>query len=219
MKKTFDVFLLPEVVQELRKRGVMNVAKIYTDPVVPGSKKSRYGYEGDNWYIPEHGKFVDDRENIMVFPDGGARKKSGGIGIDLLTAPVSYDDCQILVGASRMPRWAARTWVEITAVQYPKRVQSLTEVEILSLGFNETDEGFTIGDLELRGATDIVHMFSTWWNENMGGWRVIKSKGVPSKCVSYPFMEGNVLREINHMGLERHEYTNPWVIIYSLKLL
>ena len=219
MKRTFDVFLLPEIVQELKMRGELTVAKIYTDPVEQGKKKSRYGYEGDMWYIPEQGRYVDSSGQLFIFSADTAIKRVGLRGVEIIP-PVRYEDAAIKVHAKDMPVWAARTWVEITEVIQPRRVQQLSEADILSIGFRDLGYGeYSIGEQVISGASDLVTVFSLWWNDNMGGWRVINKGGVPNKLVCYPYADGMNVRPYPHSSLERTEFPNPWVISYALKLL
>ena len=221
-KLTFDMFLHPHVLKELQKRKQLNVIRIYTDEVKP-EKKSRFGYEGDTWYILESGRFYDNNENIFIFQDNTAKKKSGNIGIDII-APCLYEDAMgDKVPASRIPKWAARTWVEIKAVSHPKKVQDITESDILTLGFErKADEGmpcYGIGDFSYATNNGLKYIFQQWWDEFMGGWRVIKKQGVPNEYVAYPYKDATNLREIAFEPLPRKALPNPYVMIYTVKVI
>lgn len=222
MKKSFDVYLLPHVVQELNKRGQLNVIRIYTDELEVGKKKSRFGYEGDLWYIPEAGRYYNEDKNIFIFQDNTARKQNGNIGIDLI-APCKYSEATgEKIPASKIPKWAARTWVEVQAVAYPKRVQEMTETDITNLGFEITgeDNGFTtytLGDNSYTTNLGLKSVFKQWWNDNMGGWRLINKLGHPCEYLAYPFSSEQELRDIEFLELPKKIQPNPYCMVYSIK--
>lgn len=224
VKNTFDVYLLPQVMDILKEREMLNVVRIYTDEVVYGEKRSRFGYEGDTWYIPEAGKYYDHTETVIIFEDNQARKRSGNIGIDII-APCAFEDAQgDKVKASKLPKWAARTWVEIHGVSYPKRIQEITEAEIASFGFErgmETGDMITwqFGGKSFKTNMGLRHVFKTWWNENMGGWRLINRGGQPHEYLAYPYGSEEELRDIAFRDFPKKVFCNPYIIIYTIKVI
>lgn len=219
MNRVFDVFLVEDVLRELREHKILNVVKLFTDVAEPGKISSRYGYKGDKWYIPEQGKYSDHRESVIVFPDNGARMLVGNIGRDVI-APCKYSDCEGQnVIASKMPKWAARTWVEILDVYYPKRIQELSEADYKAMGFHIEEHGVvSIGLSRYLDAPDSKNVFRWWWNMNMGGWRTIKKGGIAAEVHSYPYDETDELMEhLSH--LPKKVFANPYVITYKIKVL
>ena len=94
------------------------------------------------WYIPEQGRYVDSSGQLFIFSDDTAIKRVGSRGVEIIP-PVRYEDAAIKVHAKDMPAWAARTWVEITEVIQPRRVQQLSEADILSIGFSKSSRRIT----------------------------------------------------------------------------
>ena len=62
-------------------------------------------------------------------------------------------------------------------------------------------------------------IFQQWWDEFMGGWRVIKKQGVPNEYVAYPYKDATNLREIAFEPLPRKALPNPYVMIYTVKVI
>jgi|JI7StandDraft_1071085.scaffolds.fasta_scaffold29133_3 hypothetical protein len=221
-KMTFDMFLHPHILKALQKRGQLNIIRIYTDELEQGKKKSRFGYEGDTWYILESGRFYDFNENIFIFQDNTAKKKSGNIGIDII-APCLYEDASgEKIPASRIPKWAARTWVEIQGVSYPKKVQDITESEIMTLGFDRIEGDmptYSIGDYTFSTNNGLKYIFQQWWDEFMGGWRVIKKHGIPHEYLAYPYKNESTIKEIAFEPLPRKTVPNPYVMVYTVKII
>lgn len=220
----FDMYVLPHIVKALQQRGVLNIVRIYTDEVEAGMKKSRFGYEGDTWYIREAGRYYDAEEKIFIFQDNGARKRSGQKGIDIIP-PCEYQDAKgEKIMASKMPKWAARTRGEIHGVSFPKRIQEIPEGEILSFGFErggETDGmvEYSLGDYNYCSNMGLKHIFKTWWNEYMGAWRLIRKQGQPFEYIAYPYDGNDRLPEMDFLSLPQKICGNPNVIIYTIKLM
>lgn len=224
MKKTFDIYLHPHILKALQKKKKLNIIRICTDNVEPNKKNSRFGYEGDTWYILESGRYYDDNCNIVVYSDNTAKKKSGNIGIDIIT-PCLYEDATgEKIPASKIPKWAARTWVEVQGVSYPKRIQELTESDILTCGFEKLESNgdmsvFGIGDHTYSTNMGLKTIFSQWWDEFMGSWRLINKQGRPHEYISYPYADDNNLREIAFDSYPRRVVANTHVVIYSVKII
>lgn len=215
--REFDVFLNEDMLVELREKGSVSIPKLHTDAVT-GKTSSRYGYEGDRWYIPERACYYDNSQNIIVYKDGKARKKSGSVGIDIV-APCKFEECsgeKIL--ASSMPKWGARTWAEIHKVNVPVRIQDLTTKDILEMGFSEVEGSFVIGNTRYLEVKDIKKAFQWWWNTTMGNWRIIKKGGLPKELHCYPYAEEDTVEGYDSR-LPRKVISNPYVIVYHVKLI
>ena len=223
MIKVFDIYLHNHILLALRERKRMNIIRIYTDDPMEAEKKSRFGYEGDEWFIPEAGRFSDENENIFIFPDGEARKKNGNTGIDIIAPCLFADALGDTIGFKSVPQWTARTRCVITEVSYPKRLSEITEGEIPSFGFDRIGEKmgmteYVIGDVSYSTNMGIRNVFNCWWNEYMGVWRLIKKHGYPNEYVSYPVSSEEELKEIDFLQYPKLVFANPFVTIYSVRI-
>jgi hypothetical protein len=109
--------------------------------------------------------------------------------------------------AMLMPKRVARLWLEITHVRV-ERVQDIDNNDALAEG---TPDIRTI-----ENNFDMRDCFRAIWDSIYAKPRPVKTKGVVTHYVSYPWEAATETR--THRGKPWYVYGNPWVFAYTFRL-
>jgi hypothetical protein len=172
-------------------------------------RESMYLGDDNCWY------YGVDRAKVMVSPEDQ--------GAMLVWAHHKDTDTQ---SAIHMPKWAARTWREITDVRV-QRISDISEEDAIAEGIRPLLYGGYSGKEEhtlyyhyqsqmmfsdYGGGGGGRQSFRTLWNQINGKWKAIRKKGELLHYIAYPWNEEDtkdkpdVRKEVPFLV-----YPNPWV--------
>lgn len=177
-----------------------------------------FGKPGDRLWVRESGTLLsfaawnDPRTGRDVWDNCGWRYADGSeTYLPVVDDP--YYDAETPCSSSQMPRWASRDTLELTDVRV-ERLQEITEED----AYDEGTEGWATEYIKRTGTDKfccIRHAFGALWDSRYAKPRLVRSGGLITHYVSYPWEDVQEIRE--HRGKEWRVLGNPWVFVNTFR--